>query len=277
MATPRAQPPSGDLSALGRLVARHRRSMLVRKVAGLCRRYLSWYGNLSYDLETNGEAFVLETLARFAPQVLFDVGANVGDWTAAAKARCPQATVHAFELAPPTFDTLVARTRHLAGVRCLNLGLSDAPGTVRFRHFTDLPALSTASDYPHPFPSVELVGEVTTGDLYAAQAGLDHVDLLKIDVEGMEKQVLAGFSGLLARGAVDVVQFEYGRVSILNRFLLRDFHAFFRERGYVVGKVFPTYVDFRDYDLGDEDFVGPNYLACREARADYRRALGGGS
>ena len=51
--------------------------------------------------------------------------------------------------------------------------------------------------------------------------------------------------------------------SILTRFLLKDFHELFAEHGYVVGKIYPDHVDIRDYDLGDEDFLGPNYLACR--------------
>ena len=46
-------------------------------------------------------------------------------------------------------------------------------------------------------------------------------------------------------------------------FLLRDFYLLFAGYGYVVGKIYPDYVEFRDYDLGDEDFIGPNYLACR--------------
>ena len=44
--------------------------------------------------------------------------------------------------------------------------------------------------------------------------------------------------------------------------ILRDFHTLFAEHGYVVGKLFPDHVDFRAYDLKDEDFLGPNYLAC---------------
>jgi hypothetical protein len=35
-----------------------------------------------------------------------------------------------------------------------------------------------------------------------------------------------------------------------------------------VGKVYPTYVDFRSYRLTDEDFRGPNYLAVRRERND---------
>jgi FkbM family methyltransferase len=268
-------PSPGNPPLIGLFVARYRRNLLVRKAAGLCRRYLNWYGNLSYDLQTNGESYVLGILARFRPKLLIDIGANVGDWTLEAKARCPDVQVHALEIAPPTFAALRTKTRDIRGVQCVNLGLSDIAGPLRIRHYNELPALTTASDYPHPFPYVEMTVEVTTGDSYAAASGIRHVDMIKIDVEGMEEKVLKGFDSMLKRNAIDLVQFEYGRVNVINRFLLKDFYEFFRERGYVVGKIFPNYVDFKEYEIGDEDFMGPNYLACRAENREYRRALEG--
>jgi FkbM family methyltransferase len=258
-------------------VARHRRNLPLRKIAGACRRYLNWYANVSYDHASNGEAFVLDKLSGFGPRVIFDVGANVGDWSLEASARCAGAEIHAFEISAPSFESLVYRTSAVPAIRYLNLGLSDAPGSIRIRHYDAFPALTTATDYPHPFPYREIDAEVTTGDAYACERGIERVDFLKIDVEGMEERVLRGFEGLFARGAIDVVQFEYGRASILNRFLLRDFHAFLRARGFLVGKIFPDHVAFKEYDFSDEDFLGPNYLACREERTDYFRALGGRS
>ena len=271
---PGVKPPAGNLPWLGRFVARHGRGIFLRKAAGACLRYLRWHANVDYDLETNGEARVLEVLARFSPQVIFDVGANVGDWSLAAAARCPTATIFAFEIVPSTFERLRARTGHLRSVRAASTGLSDTPGEVRLRHFDAWPALTTASEYPHPYAWTEVAGTVTTGDDFAAHAGVERIDLLKIDVEGMEEQVLAGFRAMLDRRAIDLVQFEYGRVNIVNHFLLRDAHALFRRHGYVVGKVYPRWVDFREYDLGDEDFLGPNFVACRSDRPDLLRALG---
>ncbi len=89
------------------------------------------------------------------------------------------------------------------------------------------------------------------------------VDFLKLDVEGAEHLVLEGLENQLREQRVRFVQFEYGRVNILTHFLLRDFYQLFAKHGYVVGKIYPDHVDFREYDLNDEDFVGPNYLACR--------------
>jgi FkbM family methyltransferase len=268
---------NSDFSRIGNLVARHRRNPFARKMAAVCRRYLAWYANLSYDLKTNGETFVLQTLASFEPRVMFDVGANFGDWSVAAARACPNADIHAFEIARPTFELLQKNTKNGARIHCRNFGLADAPGTMRIRYCNAFPALTTATAYPHPFSFSEIPADVTTGDEYSAAAAVQHIDFLKIDVEGMEDQVLSGFQQMFERRAIDVVQFEYGRVSIINRFLLRDFYAFFRPRGYVIGKIFPTYVDFRDYELGDEDFMGPNYLACLEEKTDYLDAFRGRS
>ena len=170
---------------------------------------------------------------------------------------------------------LAANTRHLPKLHAENVGMSDSEGTIRIRHFAALPALTTSTDYPHALPFTELEARVITGDSYAERQGLTHIDMLKIDVEGMEERVLNGFSKMFAQRAIDLVQFEYGRVNIINHFLLRDAYAFFRARGYVVGKIFPNYVDFRDYQLTDEDFMGPNYLACREELTDYLKAFRG--
>ena len=270
-------PPAGRPHALARFIARHRRGLLARKFAGLARRYLEWHGNVNYDIETNGEGFVLDTLRAFRPRILFDAGANRGDWTLAACSRHPEALIHAFEISPPTFEALAANVASNSRVHCNNVGLSDSEGPITIRHYGGLSALTTATAYPHPFEFSEITARTVRGDSYAARNGIDRIDLLKIDVEGMEEAVLRGFEALFARHAIDLVQFEYGRVAILNHVLLSDFHAFFRERGYVVGKIYPVYVDFRDYDFADEDFLGPNFLACRKDRPDYLRAFGAGA
>lgn len=261
------------LQPLGRWVARHRRSWLVRRVAGLSRHVLDWQANLDYELHSNGEALVLQRLAQFAPRLIVDGGANVGDWSLAAHTHCTHAQVHAFEIARPTFETLRARVAPHPRIQAHNVGLSDAAGSLTLRHYVQAPALTTATAYPHPFESQALQAEVVRGDDFMTALGVNHIDLLKIDVEGMEDQVLRGFDRLLQARAVDLVQFEYGRANILSRFLLTDFHTFFGQRGYRVGKLYPDGVEWRAYDLADEDFRGPNFLACREDRPDLLQAL----
>ena len=259
---------TGGASPWGRFIARHRRHRALRKLASWCRRYLAAWGNLDYDSASNGESRVLQVLAEFNPTLIVDAGANVGDWSLAAARLCRNAQVHAFEISPPTFARLSANTAAETRIHCHAVGLSDQAGPLLLRHFADAPALSTTSDYPHPLPSSEIAASVVTGQDEADRLGWTHIDFLKIDVEGMEEQVLLGFDRLLRAQHIDLVQFESGRVNILNGFLLHRSAAFFRERGYVLGKVYPDQVDFREQTLDDEDFLGPNYLACRQDRVD---------
>ena len=48
--------------------------------------------------------------------------------------------------------------------------------------------------------------------------------------------VLHGFENTLARGAIDLVQFEYGAINLVTLDLLSGFYAFFRKRGLCVGQ-----------------------------------------
>lgn len=117
---------------------------------------------------------------------------------------------------------------------------------------------------------------LTTGDFYCAKRGIDHIDLLKLDVEGAESTVLKGFSRMLEEARIAAVQFEYNFAAIRSHFLLSDFYDLFEPAGFVVGKIFPDAVEFRAYDIyRDEDFLGPNYLAVRRDRRDLIGALRG--
>ena len=237
------------------------------------------YENVDYEFSTNGEAACLRTLAESTDtRSVFDVGANVGDWSATAVRIFPQATVHAFEIVPDTFERLAENSRDEARIVPHNFGLSDAEGTTKVYFAPELSHVATCvpgfSDQFHDCVTREVDAAVTTGDTFCAENGIAKIDFLKIDVEGYEDRVLKGFEGMLSRGAIDVIQFEYGYINIDTHFLLRDFYTYLEGFGMRLGKIYPTNVDFRDYRHVDEDFYGPNYLAVRSSCAALIEALG---
>ena len=246
-----------------RPTARVRNNPVLRTVAKLSRQYLRWFGNASHKPHKNGERWLLETLGGEKILTVVDVGANVGKWSLLAVDRFPQARILALEIVPPTAAVLRARTAGQDRIRPFNLGLADHTGALTIRYNPAVSAHSTVTDFPYRWEGERLECPVMRGDEFLAQEGIDHVDFLKIDVEGAEHLVLKGLEALLQRGGVRFVQFEYGRMNILTRFLLKDFYELFASHGYVVGKIFPDYVEIRDYTLADEDFLGANYLACR--------------
>jgi FkbM family methyltransferase len=241
-------------------------------LAWFCQLFLQTYKNWNYNLEVNGERWLLKQLAPFKPAVVFDVGANVGDWLRAAREELPSAQVHAFEIVETTSEELLKRTAGQTGIVVNRFGLSDHAGTIKMRTFERSSTLATHTAYPHgKYNALEC--PVRRGDDYVRENKIERIDLLKLDVEGAEGQVLHGLAETLSGGQIDVIQFEYGKVAILTHFLLMDAYDLLEAKGYTVGKLYPDHVDFRAYKLEDEDFLGPNYVAVRRARSDLVEAL----
>jgi FkbM family methyltransferase len=258
-------------AALTPFLSRHRHALAVRLLVTAAGQIQEMARNMNFDLERNGELSVLQQFRTPPPWVVFDVGANVGDWSERAATLFPAAHIHAFEIVPDTARVLAERLRDIGGERVTvnALGLSDAPGQVTVAYSPGFSEGSSAA-LVQAAEDVRLIEcPVSTGDAYCAEHGVERIDLLKVDVEGLEKQVLAGFAGMLSRGAVRAVQFEYGRINASVRFLLGDFYDLFGGYGFEVGKIYPDGVEFKAFDpLHDENFTGPNFLAVQSSETD---------
>jgi FkbM family methyltransferase len=247
-----------------RPTARARRNPILKTAAQLCRQYLKWFGNASYKPARNGERWLLSTLHNEAIRTVLDVGANVGSWSLMAAELFPEATIYALEAVPATAAELRSRVGTEQRITPFNLGLAERTGTLALNYHAGASAHATFTDYPHSWTGERVECPVMRGDDFLKQEAIGQVDFLKLDVEGAEHLALEGFEAALGQQRIRLLQFEYGRVNVLTHFLLRDFYQLFNRYGYAVGKIYPDYVDFRDYSLSDEDFLGPNYLACRK-------------
>lgn len=211
----------------------------------LCQRYV-WRcrAENNGDMRTNGE---LQLLRRWLPacRVVFDVGANVGDWTAAALEVNPNLAVHAFEPSVATCRRL--RARGLPPNVVINeRGLSSAPGTRTLFTFADGSggnSLYRREGLARKPGMEQQAGSETvtldTLDRYLQAHAIPRVDFLKVDVEGHELDVFRGGAEAFARGAIRRVQFEYGGCNIDSRVLLLDLFHFFAELPYVFCKLHP--------------------------------------
>jgi FkbM family methyltransferase len=238
----------------------------VRAARALLRAYEGNSARLR-DITNNGEGRVLDVLGADL-DVVFDVGANVGEWTQRALSAGAK-SVHAFEISPATAAGITQRYASDARVRVNAVGLAAAPGTLTIHHYPDHPALTTITDYPHDAASTAIEAPVTTGDAYMAEHGIDRIDFLKLDVEGAEPGVIEGFAKAFGNGAIGVVQYEYGRVCILTKYLLRDFYTQMTGYGFDVGRIEPNGVEFMEYDMALENFADSNWLAVQRDRRDW--------
>ena len=137
---------------------------------------------------------VIEKLVK-PGQVCLDIGANIGAITLAlAKAVGAGGRVEAFEPGPPFFERLssnIGSNASISGrVRIHQLGLSDVPGELLWQPSLSDPGNATIHWADPSRPLVKVA--VTTLDDFAGTQRISAIHFLKIDVEGMERRVLAG-------------------------------------------------------------------------------------
>jgi FkbM family methyltransferase len=268
--------------AIRQTLLRNRRSAPIRLLAQASLKLYRAYENYNYNFWENGEYDVLQKLKSKNPKVIFDVGANEGHWSEMAAKMFPDASIHAFEVVKPTFKRLKEKISNRTNVIPHDFGLSNAEAELTFLHSSSPEGSALSSMYPDTLnrlhahiETVPITGKVISGDNYCEEQGIHAIDFLKIDTEGSEHLVLQGFERMLTEKTIDVIQFEYGHINIESKFLLYDYHEFFKTRGYTLGKVYPGYVEFREYDMSsDEDFIGPNYLAVNADLKEHIHILG---
>jgi FkbM family methyltransferase len=146
------------------------------------------------------------TLDPSLPAVFLDVGANAGQTARRMKEIFPNATVHSFEPVGEMFDALSTVAHELTDVHAYRLALGSTSGSIDI-HVTEDSQFSSAlkaADRGRAYYSnqirpirTERVPMVTLDD-WARTQGIDRIDVLKVDVQGLELDVLKGARRILS-------------------------------------------------------------------------------
>jgi FkbM family methyltransferase len=141
-----------------------------------------------------------ELLARlaFPGMVYFDVGANVGCHALPmAKMAGPTGRVYAFEPMTWAYKKFLKNLRlnQFSNVVVEKLALGETVGTFRGFFRNQWPISSKQPSIP---PTIEEI-QVDTMDNFCRRRNVEKVDLIKIDVDGMDLKVLRGGQQTLAR------------------------------------------------------------------------------
>ena len=227
-------------------------------------------------IETSGEAWILSEMVRpacasLATPVVFDVGANVGDYSAMVHGFIPSARIYAFEPAASVYQQLDGRLS--SNFEAFNFGFSDEEKTIDLHSYTvEGQAVSLISSIDRRLPTqvlkVEVVDteriEVRTLDSFCASEGIERIDFLKLDVEGHEVAVLRGAQAMLDRGAISMIQFEFGPANIYSRTYFYNFWTMLSDK-YDLFRIVPGGVaPITHYGEHLEVFLTTNYFAMRK-------------
>jgi len=230
-------------------------------------------------IESSGELLVLanvvkQVLANIDSPVVFDVGANVGDYALQVRHYLPGAVIHAFEPATLTYQKLVQRLAQTENIKLHNAGFSDCERTVELYSYTvEGREASPLSSIDQRLPTQVLdvrvnsseQAQVLTIDSFCEREVIDHIHFLKLDVEGHELSVLRGATRMLEGGLISIIQFEFGPANIYSRTYFYDFWSLLSS-DYDVYRILPSgIVPIQDYGEHREIFLTTNYLAIRKS------------
>jgi FkbM family methyltransferase len=237
----------------------------------LARDFIHRARGFSYDFSRNGEEELIQRIAaKFDHVTFFDVGANVGDYSAKLIEFCGDSAVgHLFDL-DSQLNTGLSQRFSDSNIYVNHFGLSNQNEHLGFSYFPDFPAVNSllSVEFSH-LRKESSQAEVRTGDSYCQEMGIERINFLKIDVEGWERFTLEGFNEMLSENRIDLLTWEYGYTTAETHWTTRDFYSFFQEKGYVCGVIRRKGVDFRNWDYDLNDYTsGPNYFACLPSYKD---------
>ena len=151
-------------------------------------------------------------------KTVFDVGANIGEWSKLMKKYSPDAVIHAFEVAAPTYLNLVDNVKNLPQVYPNSFGLGSALEQRKLYYAPHYSPISRLDVEITDQAVVESMPAITVpGDLYVKMHNIQYIDLLKIDVEGWEMRVIEGFRKTIVTNKIGIIQFEYNGCNIESR------------------------------------------------------------
>lgn len=247
-------------------------------------RYLDAYFNFlmgrgcgtGWDLSEEVDAAVA-TLMTKQPTV-FDIGANVGEWTRIFQQRVPGARVFLFEPAMGCHEYLTPLLGESVTLVPCAVGAEKGSAQLWSSAKTD----GTASLHVHR--ETYFVGrdyrpsevEVTTIDNFLDESSIVAVDFMKLDLEGHDFAALQGATQALADGKIRALSFEFGAGNINSRTYFHDFWDLLHPQGYRLSRIAPggRLVPIRSYYEDLEYFRGvTNYVAVHDPVRGRARAV----
>lgn len=211
------------------------------------------YGNMLREEWTGEEWFIKKVLAPTRPKMIFDVGANVGNYSKLLL-KYTDAKIYAFEPNPSSFSMLSKLDERVTKVQKA-VSNSSGSATLYFKFDYDGKASLDANIRRGNEVSVEL----TTLERYAIENNIPSVDYIKIDTEGFERDVLEGLGSLRPQ----YIQFEFNINHLQRNHTLRS-----------ITELLPNYRFYRLLPNGwvkidaehylDNVFIFSNVIAVRD-------------
>lgn len=168
-----------------------------------------WYG----VVKTNALLFPEDVIPRL--EVIVDVGANVGDWSDSILSISSPTKLVAVEPHPAAFAQLRSRLRDFKNAACIQVAVGSQSGdavlncTSASNCSSLLVPLETALIHYGKEMDVQSQVSVQLCTLDSITEDLGDISLLKMDVQGYEREVLAGAKNTLSRTRMILIEVNF--------------------------------------------------------------------
>jgi len=256
----------GLVSETQKLIAKSQRlTWFALKVRNQCNAVLAYRIGKEDDGAKNGEYWFIEQYLSPEDEYVIDIGANRGDWTSAIlQLSSGEVGVYCYEPDPRVASDCKSSVGQEETVHFFEAALGSEVGKLDIFLNRESTGLTSAvvGNGEHRRHTVE----ATTLDRQAEQHQLQHIDLVKIDVEGYEESVLHGASSLLNEGRISCIQFEYGGNWAKAGSTLQGIVSYLESFGFEVFLLQPNSLKPVDLNLLGEYFSYSNYVAIHNRR-----------
>lgn len=239
--------------------------------------YMRARGEVGNAIATNGEAALARQVAAAHrnrasgdPLRIYDIGANLGDYTAAALDAAGDAPVRIelFEPVPTAHARVAARFAGDDRVVANQLAISNRDGEAEMIVVGEASGTNSLNAAPGTTGSTVTV-PLRTLERHLDATGAATVYLVKIDAEGHDIEILRAIGPLLAARRLGVVQFEYNWRWLINRGSLFEVFQLIAATDYVLARVadpVPLAIDGWNAEL--DRYFEANYALIRSDLVD---------
>ena len=197
-----------------------------------------------------------------APLVIFDVGANRGEYSTGILALYPHSKIFAFEPSQETYTLLKRKLPDNEQIEKLNYGLGAKRQTQLLYKESKYARIASLSPLDVIDKSFTETVEIRTLDQVVSELNIGVINLLKIDVEGHELAVMRGGEKTIASQYIEHIQFEIGGSSIDTNTTFKNVYEFLSDYSYTIYLINRRgLVEIEGYRYQYEQYSTTNFFA----------------
>lgn len=195
----------------------------IRKLVAFMNYLLGRGSGMGWALESEVAAAI--NCIKRADPIVFDVGANIGEWSRHYRELTGSGLLFMFEPQPACQDAIISK--NIINSQLVRSAVGNQTGAMKL--YTSSPTDGSASLHERhdsffdelTYEAIDV--EVLSLDDFIKQQNLDFIDFIKFDIEGHELDALKGLMKALTAGKIGALSFEFGSGNLNSGTCFRDF------------------------------------------------------